>query len=185
MSATFLNAFPARLNLDVTGLAQLLDPPAALVATNPFSVVCDGESLLIPQRIYGPPISDNQFASLCFIEQLIAACWFTRHHDGHVRERFLRHLQNYRASWVIAYVVVLCGEYVIELLQYIWERRELFDAVVLGRWLNGNEEFYSKTRARITSYWDCYYRSSCAQFDGYVGRRLITFFDECRSKAAV
>ena len=74
------------------------------------------------------------------------------------------------------HVVALCGEYVIELLHYIWERRSLFDVAVLGRWLRDNPEFYARTRSRVISYWDCYYRT--ARFEDYVGSQLVAFFDE-------
>jgi len=179
MNLPLISAFPARLTPDVSRLAALLDPPSGLDTSKPFSLTCDGEVIHIPRRIYRPVISTSQFASLHPGEQSIAACWFTRHHDGHVREQFLRALSGFDCSWVIAYVVALCGEYVVELLHYIWERRTLFDASVLGRWLHDNPQFYSRTRSRIVSYWDCYYRSSSPLFEAYVGSQLIVFFDEC------
>ena len=63
--------------------------------------------------------------------------------------------------------------------RYIWERRDLFDRLILGRWLRDNEPFYARTRRRIASYWDCYYRSSFPRFIHYVGSHIITFFDDC------
>lgn len=176
MTSPLISAFPASLTPDVSRLVALLDPPAGLETSEPFAVTCDGEVIQIPHRIYRPVISESQFAALHPTEQSIAGCWFTRHHDGHVRERFLRALPAFDSSWVIAYVVALCGEYVVELLNYIWERRSLFDAAVLGRWLRDNPQFYSRTRSRVVSYWDCYYRT--ASFESYVGSQLLAFFDE-------
>lgn len=176
MTSPLLSAFPAKLIPDVSSLAPLLAPPSGLDTSQSFVVTCDGEFIQVPGRIYGPAISQSQFASLQPIEQSIAACWFTRHHDGYVRERFLRALPAFDSSWVIAYVVALCGEYVVELLHYIWQHRSLFDVAVLGRWLGENPEFCSLTRSRIVSYWDCYYRT--ARFEGYVGNQLLAFFDE-------
>ena len=184
MNESLTSAFPVRLLTEVSRLAPLIDPPTSQATSEPFHVFCDGESLQIPQRIYRPVISDRQFASLNPVEQAIASCWFTRHHDGYVRERFLRALPVYDTPWVIAYVVVLCGEYVVELLQYIWEHRGLFEPSILGRWLRDNNDFYARTRDRIVSYWYCYQRSSCARFDAYVGSALIRYFDECASKTA-
>jgi hypothetical protein len=122
------------------------------------------------------------FASLNATEQSIAACWFTRPHDGHVRERFLRAIPAYHHAWVIAYVVALCGEYVFEILSYVWERHSLFKADALGQWLGDNQTFYSRTRSRIISYWNCYCRSSYPLFSTYVGSHLITFFGDCLRK---
>jgi len=178
MNTSLTAAFPAKLTPTVSRLAQLLDPSSGLPTSEPFAVSCDGETLQIPVRIYRPVISDAAFASLPPIEQSIAACWFTRHHDGHVRERFLRALPVFDCSWVIAYVVALCGEYVVEVVSYIWEHRSLFDRAVLGRWLRENQIFYSRTRSRIVSYWNCYYRSSSPSFETYVGSQLIAFFEE-------
>jgi hypothetical protein len=176
MTSPLITAFPAQLTPDVSRRTTLLDPPSGLDSTKPFAVRCNTELIQIPYRIYRPIISEIQFASLRSIEQSIAACWFSRHHDGHVRERFLRALPEFHSSWVIAYVVAACGEYVIELLKYIWERRALFDAAVLGCWLRDNPAFYSRTRSRIVSYWNCYYRTG--RFEDYVGSHLIAFFEQ-------
>ena len=176
MISPLISAFPTKLTPDVSRLAALLDPPSGLDTSEPFTVTCDSEVIQIPHRIYRPVITESQFASLLPVEQSVAACWFTRHHDGHVRERFLRALPTFDSSWVIAYVVALCGEYVVELLHYIWERRSLFDVAVLGRWLRDNPEFYSRTRSRVVSYWDCYHRT--ARFEDYVGSQLVAFFDD-------
>jgi hypothetical protein len=170
-------AFPSSLIGTVTRLAPLLSPPAELEPSHSFSVHCAGETLHIPQRIYYAPPSDSAFRALHGTEQAIVACWFTRHHDGHVRERFLRALTAFDCAWIIAYVVALCGEYVIEILRYIWERRDLFDGSELGGWLRENPPFYARTRSRIVSYWHCYYRTEFPRFDDYIGSRLISFFD--------
>src|SRR5260370_28706666 len=105
MSTLLTSAFPVRLTPDVSRLAALLAPPSGLDTSKPFTLTCDGDVIQIPQRIYRPVISERQFASLQPVEQSIAACWFTRHHDGHVREQFLRALPAFDSSWVIAYVV--------------------------------------------------------------------------------
>ena len=179
MNSTANTAFPASLTATVSRLSPLLLPPTEIEASEPFSVSCAGETLFISCRIYFPPPSDAAFRALDSTEQPIVACWFTRHHDGHVRERFLRALTVFDCGWVIAYVVALCGEYVVELLRCIWERRSLFDLLALGRWLRDNEPFYARTRSRIVSYWDCYYRSSFPRFTDYVGSHILTFFDDC------
>jgi hypothetical protein len=170
-------AFPSSLIGLVTRLEPLLSSPTERDPSHSFSVNCAGETLHLPQRIYYPPPSDGAFRALQGAEQSIVACWFTRHHDGHVRERFLRALTGFDCAWIIAYVVTLCGEYVIEILRYIWERRDLFDRIELERWLRENQPFYARTRSRIVSYWNCYYRSEFPRFDDYIGSYLISLFD--------
>jgi hypothetical protein len=175
-------AFPTRLVGVVRSLAPLIDQPASVPAGPTFLVNCDNELLHLPERIYSPVISDTAFNSLEFTERCITACWFTRHHDGHVREKFLRSLPAYNSAWIVAYVVALCGEYVLEILVCIWEHRLLFDLDVLGTFLRDNAGLYHKTRSRIVSYWDCYYRHQFPIFEQYVGSHLLFFFDECLAR---
>jgi hypothetical protein len=84
MTSPLISAFPTKLTADVSRLAELLDPPSGLDTSEPFRVTCEGEVIQIPHRIYRPAISESEFASLHPAEQAIAACWYTRHHDGHV-----------------------------------------------------------------------------------------------------
>ena len=178
MSSPAAEAFPDRLIPIVDSLSQLLLPPAEHACSRPFQILCAGETLLIPGRIYLSVPSESSFRSLRPAESSIVACWFTRHHDGHVRERFLRTLRAFDCDWIISYIVALCGEYVVEILRYIWEVRDRFDRLALGRFLSDNPLFYARTRSRIVSYWDCYYRSSSPRFGDYVGSHLLTFFDD-------
>lgn len=179
VNSTVHDAFPASLSADVDRHLTLLTPPEPYRLHEPFPVSCGGETLLIPSRIYFAVPSIETFRCLGATEQNIVACWFTRHHDGHVRERFLRALPALDRLWTIPYVVALCGEYVVELLCYIWERRELFDRRLLGQWLRENETFYALTHSRIISYWDCYHRPFNPQFADYVGSHLLAFFKDC------
>ena len=176
-NSPLIGAFPASLTPDAERLSAVLDPQSGRDNSEPFRVTCDGEVLRIPYRIYRPVISWEEFAALDSTGQAIAACWFTRHHDGSVREGFLRAMPSFDSPWVISYGVALCGEYVVELLDYIWGHRVLFDTAVLGRLLRDNPEFWARTRSRVVSYWDCYHRD--VRFEDYVGSRLIGFFDEC------
>jgi hypothetical protein len=179
VNASIIAAFPKSLAPDVDRLAALIDPPTGLETSEAFTLACDGEPLKIPYRIYRPVITDACFSALHPKERLIAACWYTRHHDGRVRERFLRALPAFDQSWIIAYVVALCGEYVSELLDYVWHHQSLFARDTLGGWLCENSTFYARTRSRIVSYWDCYYRSEYPVFTRYVGGQITAFFEEC------
>jgi hypothetical protein len=173
------DAFPASLEAKVIKLAPSLTKAALHPPSEPFLVYCEGTVLKIPNRNYYTAMSDEEFATWDETEQAIAACWFTRHHDGHTREAFLRVLPVYDSPWIIAYVVALCGEYVVEILNYVWAERNRFDLAALRCWLRENEAFYARTRRRIVSYWDCYNRSSAPLFENFVGGKLMAFFDEC------
>lgn len=172
-------AFPTHLTGFVSRLSPIIYPSETVECKRALSLLCSGETLLVPYRVYCPAPSDGAFQALSFTEQSIVACWFTRHHNGYLREKYLRTLTAFDRDWVIAYVVALTGEYVMEILCYIWEHRDLFDDLALQRWLRENPLFYNQTRSRIVSYWDCYYRASYPQFEDYVGSRIIKFFDAC------
>ncbi|MEY4483806.1 MAG: hypothetical protein RL693_1258 [Verrucomicrobiota bacterium] len=172
-------AFPAHITGFVSKLSSVICSYEKGEHNQGHSLLCSGETLLIPSRTYCLELSGGVFQALSYTEQSIVACWFTRHHNGHVREKYLRKLTTFDRDWVIAYVMALCGEYVMDILTYIWEHRDIFDRLVLQRWLRDNRLFYSQTRSRIVSYWDCYYRSSFPRFEDYVGSRLMTFFDDC------
>lgn len=174
-----LVAFPTCLNAAVTRLLPLLEPPCETPPLEWFSLSCEGETLIIPHRVYGSPPSEATFKNLEPLEQTIVACWFSRHHDGHVRERFLGSIKAFERRWVISYVVALCGEYVVEILDHVWRRRDLFDRITLGNWLRENPLFYAQRRSRIVSYWNCGYRWSSPRFTDYIGSQLLTFFDAC------
>src|SRR6187401_535836 len=92
VNGSVIDAFPKGVSADVARLAAVLDPHVGHPTSEPFAVVCEREAIQIPYRIYRPTIPDKVFANLSPSERIIAACWFTRHHDGYVRERFLRAL---------------------------------------------------------------------------------------------
>ncbi len=121
-----------------------------------FSLLANNKNLSIPGRIYFSEPSNAILSKLESQDRLIVACWFSRHHDGYVRERFLRKIPAYDQAWVITYVMTLCGEYIVEILDYVWLNRGKFDERILAQWLHENPAFYVTLKSRIVSYWDCY-----------------------------
>lgn len=57
----------------------------------------------------------------------IHACLLSRHHDGHLRQRQIERLAGVSQSWVVLFLVQLCGEYVVEILQEIEACMPLLD----------------------------------------------------------
>lgn len=121
-----------------------------------FSLLANNENLSIPGRIYFSEPSNAILSKLESQDRLIVACWFSGHHDGYVRERFLRTIPAYDQAWVITYVMTLCGEYIVEILDYVWLNRGKFDERILAQWLHENPAFYVTLKSRIVSYRDCY-----------------------------
>lgn len=180
MEIIIKQAFPDHLGASLDQLYGILLVSTGYDPICYFSVSADKEILNIPRRIYFSTPSDAVVTALNDQDRLIVACWFSRHHDGYVRERFLRLIPQFDQAWVIAYVMTLCGEYIIQILDYVWLNREKFDTRILAQWLHENPAFYMTLKSRIGSYWGCYYRTK--YFHDYVGHRLIVFFNEVSTK---
>lgn len=180
METIIKQAFPDHCNDTIERLYPILSVSTGYDPVSYFPLFANSELLNIPGRIYFSDPSEAAFNALNDQDQLVVACWFSRHHDGHVRERFLRLIPAFDKAWVIAYVMTLCGEYVIEILDYVWLNRGKFDERILARWLHENPAFYVTLKSRIVSYWNCYYRTK--DFHDYVGHHLIRFFDEVSTK---
>jgi len=174
-----LEAFPIDLHPSLERLAHILLPPSDTQNITTILIGCGDRILYIPHRIYSHVPTEEQLQYLAESDRVIVCCWFTRHHDGHIREKFLRKLQTYDQEWIMVYVMLLCSEYVIEILNYIWQNRERFNQVVLGCWYDRNMVFGWWVRERAISYWNCYYRAEFPEFEAYVGSRLLEFFQQC------
>jgi len=73
------------------------------------------------------------------------------------------------------FVLKLLGEYVVEILFAIQSNVSALDASIYRRFVKENPEFMEKTRQRMISYWDCYYRRDYRR-DEYIGLKLFSHF---------
>jgi hypothetical protein len=118
----------------------------------------------LPYRIYNeqPPARDWDAATS--VERTVLGCFYSRHHDGHVRQAVLPWLLDSAEPSVAPFVVQLLGEYVLEIVVDIAERIErdvvngsyLLEA--LSQFAHENPAFVTLTEARARSYWAEYYR---------------------------
>ena len=113
VSDALLHAFPSRLRDSVSNAVAMI-PPAEHDAAGGFVVRVGDESVVIPQRIYNPEPLANVTDAWHGLERELVGCLYTRHHDGHVRERHLRSVIQLGYPWVVPFVVQLIGEYVVE-----------------------------------------------------------------------
>jgi hypothetical protein len=130
VSESLVRAFPARLAPVVTDLAAAL-PPARLRPAGSVTVtssrswpalVLAAEPVLIPQRVYNPEPASGLTAELGTTQTTIAAGIYSRHHDGRVRQQWLKILLNSDEPWAAPFIVQLLGEYVIEICRYLTVR---------------------------------------------------------------
>ncbi len=176
-------AFPPDLVLSLGPISDRLMAPSNLDPSDVFAVIVASGPIEIPYRIYVEPLTPQEIDHLPEKIRGAVACWFSRHHNGRIREDFLRSITAYDSDWIIGYVLPLSGEYVLPILELIWDRRDRFDISVLRSWLKNNDSFYHTVRRRVVSYWNCYHRPGNPDFRKYVGGRLIDFFDGYRKPA--
>jgi hypothetical protein len=164
-------------------------PRAPLTPAGQFDVEVAGERLTIPDRIYQTEDPDR-YEDWPANQRLMADCLYTRHHDGRVRERHARLIVENLSPWVVPFVVHLVGEYVLEIVLAIDER--LTDIATAnsaqqrayGAFAAANPRFLVLTRARVVSYWDCYYRRQFPLLVDYPPHRLITAIEKAGDAAA-
>jgi hypothetical protein len=182
-----LPAFPRSVRADAVSVADAL-PHASLEPAGQFDVEVADERLTIPDRIYQVEVPDR-YESWSATQRLIADCLYTRHHDGRVRERHARLIVEDLSPWVVPFVVHLVGEYVLEIVLAINERLTHINTAgsaqqrAYGAFAAANRRFLLLTRARVVSYWDCYYRRQFPSLVDYPPHRLITAIEKAGDAA--
>ena len=166
-------AFPATLAADVEQVHYVLRPcgigPVSTRDIEPLLV--DGECVSIPYRLYiDEPLS---VAPLSTLQRHILACLFTRHHDGFVRARHVASLLTSCTAWSAPFLFALIGEYVVEIIVSIERNVSTPVKRQLTAFAESNPAFTAKTRRRVISYWNCYYRWRYPEFAEYPGFRLL------------
>ena len=171
------SAFPLSIRQDA--LAACATFPAARSLGQEFPVRVSGELVTIPYRLHLDTglIHVDRITSL---QRDIVDCLLTRHSDGLVRQNHLTRILRFNHAWVPPFVVQLAGEYVIEILNVIFQNLEALDASAYGEFLRNNPAFLTLTERRIVSYWDCYYRNETRK--EYVGSRFLSFSALCNSR---
>ena len=75
--------------------------------------------------------------------------------------------------WAIPFIVKLCDEYVVELLELVYDRLHQRDNGDIKRFCDENRAAIKKSYTRMISYWNEYYRNREPHFRGYVGRKVF------------
>ena len=104
---------------------------------------------------------------------MIALCLGTRHHDGHLREACVRQLLQQQRAWTVPFVVHLCGEYVLQIVEVIGAALPAWNGEALARYLRENPAYVATLERRAVSYWNCYYRAQYPVWDAYPGCRVM------------
>ena len=89
--------------------------------------------------------------------------------DGYERHKALKGIIALKEPWAIPYVVLLSGEYVVEIAKEMAASLPSLDREAYINFVRENRALMRRLRSKATSYWDCYYRTEYPQKEAYPG----------------
>lgn len=180
MSNSLENAFPSYLLNDIATLKRYLNVDDRA----PYRLaILDQDILKIPYRIYNKPLSITKINSRPYNQQLMLSCIFTRHHNGFIRHDMVKNIIQIHPilkedDFVIPYIFLLLGEYIveisIELYSYIQINKKVFT-----QFIDENKALSLLTYQRAASYWNEYYRKTkYVHFHEYPVKIIFDLFEK-------
>lgn len=85
----------------------------------------------------------------------------------------MRQLLLQERAWTAPFVVHLCGEYVLEIVEAIEVALPAWNTDALARYLRENRAYVVTLQRRAVSYWNCYYRWQYPVWKAYPGSRAM------------
>ncbi len=138
-----------------------------------------GEITSFAYRIYFHEPNQELENRLTNTQKLIINCIYTRHYNGHIREKRLRNLLGFDQEWILLYKLQLLGEYVIEILFELDKHITDKNIQQYKEFTLNNIKFWEQTKSRITSYWNVYYRDrNYKTMKDYVGYKIMKRINE-------
>ena len=179
-----MNAFPKELTLDFNLVSEIIlnqktysNVKGAWTDYGDTYILNNGESVFIPYHIYNIEISESCFADLSPTQKNICHCLYSRSCNGFVREKHIGALLSGRLSyWAFPYILKISDEYVVEILDCVYNALNAADTCELKRFCGLNLKGFNKSYSRMVSYWSAYYRRKYPDRKNYVGEKL---FSEC------
>lgn len=178
----FRHGFPNHLQDDVVKVSELIPKKTYHHVTIDVSLdrvqyVQNNHVIWFPYRIYNVDKSDSIIDNLSLQQKMILHCIYSRSCDGFVRQKHIDSLlQLDYEAWAIPYIVKICDEYVVEVLEMIYAKLKDQNTKQFEEFCLENVEAFCKSYNRMASYWNEYYRGTYNQFHHYIGRKL---FREC------
>ena len=177
-----VGAFPRSLTSDVEKVLDAIPVAKHAPSSDDIGLITlEGESLNIPFRIYFPEPNQISLVLLTKLQRAILTCLYTRHHDGRVREKYLREIIGAEERWVIPFVLQLAGEYIIEIIKFLDQNSHQLKRENYSSFVKANPAFCLITSQRIFSYWSCYFRHDPPFFNehcGFMFAKEIGLWDE-------
>ena len=137
------------------------------------SFCINGEKMKIPYRVYYD-INKIKICKVSELEKIMIHCMGTRNHNGFLRQEHLELLLTYDfLYWTVPYIIKICDEYVIQLLEIVYSDLSKRDTKLFKEITAENTEMIKKSYSRMVSYWNAYYRRKYHNLKEYVGYKIF------------
>ena len=175
----FQDGFPTDLTEDVIKVTSLFPHKKVnqVQSEEKVKYIQNNKVIQFPYRLYSKELPDHSIKRLNEQQKMILHCIYSRHCDGYVRQKHLKALllMDFE-DWAIPYIVKICDEYVVEIIEMTYDHLKDRDKEVIKTFCIENMEAFCKSYNRMTSYWNEFYRERYNEFHKYIGRKL---FREC------
>jgi len=178
----FYESFPKELNLDLQEVLKIIPKEtnnnvSIGYSENEIEYDLNNNRIKIPYRIYFMEPVITKINNLTERQKVILYCIYTRSNNGYIREKYLKKILEINFdNWVIPFIVKLCDEYVIEILEVIYDNLKNRNNQDIKEFSLENKSTIKKSYSRMISYWNEFYRNREYNFHKYIGRKL---FREC------
>ena len=118
-----------------------------------------------PYRVYLLEPENETVEKLNDTEKTILHCLYSRSCNGYVREKHIQALLSVDfPDWSIPYIVKVCDEYVVEILQTVYENLKEKGNEAIKRFCADNWDAFCKSYNRMISYWNEFYINDCYRY---------------------
>lgn len=175
----FQDGFPNYLREDVAIVVGMISYNNVAIDVSPDTIqyIQKQNVVRFPYRIYAIDSSDEIMDNLSLRQKMILHCIYSRSCDGFVRQKHVYALlQMDYEDWAIPYIVKVCDEYIVEIVEMTYDILKEQDTERIKRFCLENRVSFCKSYNRMISYWNEFYRYTYKNFHNYIGRKL---FREC------
>lgn len=175
----FQDGFPNYLRDDVATAVGMIphenyENVTSGVSQDTIQYFLDDTMIRFPYRIYYIDSLDEVIDNLSLRQKMILHCIYSRSCDGFVRQKHISSLlQMDYEDWAIPYIVKICDEYVVEIIEMTYDTLKEQDTERIKRFCLENIVLFCKSYNRMISYWNEYYRYRNNDFKKYIGRKLF------------
>jgi hypothetical protein len=178
-SFIFQYAFPKFLSSDLQVVLNTIPHQTdsnvdIMVSRDAIEYRLSTEKISFPYRLYCVEVSESEQRKFSYLQEMILHCIYSRSCDGFVRERHVNQLllMEYE-EWAFPYIVKVCDEYIVEILEMVYESLSAKDNSKLKAFCLVNRKSFYKSYNRMISYWNEFYRDKCYRYKDYIGKKLF------------